>query len=78
MSDYEVSLHIEVHDSQRVYEEAQRIARGEGIEQRTIDAMFLTDGEINVATCVQFVADPGKSWPGTQIVESEVSETMSI
>jgi len=40
--------------------------------------MFLTDGEINVATCVQFVADPGKSWPGTQIVESEVSETMSI
>lgn len=66
---WEVSLFVEVHDRQALWEAA--VASYIEENRGRVDHEHLgTAEEPDVANCLRQLADPGSSWPGTKIIDS--------
>lgn len=81
MNTFTISIDVEVYDEQELYEAALQRAIEDGMTRAQASEMLLygeeddtsvTDREYNVGACLQMLADPGMSWPGTSIIESRV------
>lgn len=79
---FTISIDVEVFDERQLYEAAIHHAiHNDGLTRTQASEMLLygeeddtsvTDREYNVGACLQMLADPGMSWPGTSILQSFV------
>lgn len=61
------TLEVEINDAAALYDAASKHPdAADAADADLRDA----DGEIDVAACVQMLADPGASYPGCRIIES--------
>lgn len=67
---HRITIDVEVHDPEALYVAAQEAAIRERMRPEEADAILRPDGEIDVDACLQMLADPGVSWPGTEIQQS--------
>ena len=81
MNIFTISIEVEVRDERELYEAALQRAIEDGMTRAQASEMLLygeeddtsvTDREYNVGACLQMLADPGMSWPGTSILQSFV------
>ena len=67
----EFTMTVCVYDPEQLYEAAcarwEADGNGEGRDEE-----LRPGGEIDVASCLHMLADPGESWPGTNIDSSSV------
>lgn len=67
----EFTMTVCVYDPEQLYEAAcarwEADGNGEGRDEE-----LRPGGEIDVACCLQMLADPGESWPGTSIDSTSV------
>lgn len=71
---YQFSMTVTVHDETELFEAAINRAVEDGLDAQYAREL-LSDTyegvlEIDCARCIQMLADPGTSWPGTDIEES--------
>lgn len=73
---YSVSIHLEITDPAELWDAAVAHAREErGEYWRPSDVEeFGTKEEPNIHNCLRQLADPGISWPGTEIRDSSAEE----
>jgi hypothetical protein len=67
----EFTMTVSVYDPEQLYAAAcarwEADGNGEGRDEE-----LRPGGEIDVASCLQMLADPGESWPGTSIETAAV------
>lgn len=65
-----VSLYVTVHDEQLLWDAARARYVDDAEDDGAAEIMLGTRDEPDVSGCLRMLADPGVSWPGTQIEDS--------
>lgn len=65
------TLEIDVHDKEALFQAAYASALKSGIGERQAIEWLMTDGEIDIASCLVEILDPGISPDGTCIQDSD-------
>lgn len=69
----EVSIWVEVTDPEEFYAAALAKCQEDGLSEDEARELLMLDpeeGDVDHAKCIQTLADPGMSWPGTTIHDS--------
>jgi hypothetical protein len=68
------TMFVEVSDQQALHDAAYQRAVDDGLDPEQALETIGTRDEPDCAGCVQMLADPGQSYPGTDIFDSSAEE----
>jgi len=77
MNSYSIIINLDVKDQQELFKAAVANyceENGGDPEDNGCYDMLKPDGEMDVAACLIQLADPGMSWPGTQIYDTTAEQ----
>lgn len=65
-----IEIEVTVSDAQALYVNAFTALLADGVSAQAANELLLTDGVVDVASALVILAQPHKSWAGTQIAET--------
>mgnify|MGYP006421878685 CR=1 FL=1 len=76
--EFEVTVNIDVFDERALLEAAKEKAIDGGMDEDEVEVMFgEEDEDLDIAGMLTFLVDPGMSFPGSQILDSN-AESVDI